>query len=398
MASAPPEGYFEEEVFAKGDAAQMGQAFERVDGGGQSPSASPKNKRYVVIDGDYFTVPADQDIPSPSSPSKGRWRAGNFESPSGSQSASKFRGEQPESVPSSPNASKRRANGSETTSPVASKSRCFPSESTRSPSASSRRAPQFGARHHRHWHDEPDESDYSMSDDTDSSYSSADTKTSWAPRSPDGGKPKPPAENLPPGFAAASRASRRSGKEPPDPSKFHGSHEPPPMPGQANFENSDTPKGKSNRRGMATPPRANENSSDNPSVKKTQSFPSDRNAESDPHTSSAHGATSQGFSRDRNAGAAPGRSSTSGTTGASSSAGNHDPRTARNAEASSSASDLIALVDRELDQTRSKDLETRRKIFKDLMLHWHPDKNQKEALAAEVFRHLMSCRGRYLEA
>eukprot|EP00930_Biecheleria_cincta_P055087 TRINITY_DN41455_c0_g1_i1.p1 TRINITY_DN41455_c0_g1~~TRINITY_DN41455_c0_g1_i1.p1 ORF type:complete len:741 (-),score=72.86 TRINITY_DN41455_c0_g1_i1:240-2441(-) len=422
VASAPPDGYFEEEVFADVDGAFTRNTFEPDDGGRHSPSAAKKTKQYVVIDGEYFTAPADQNVLSPSSPSRGRSRPGNLESPASSPSASKLRGVQPESAPSSPNASKRCASRPGTNSPVASKSRSFLSESTRS-SPSNRPAPHFAARHPQHQHDGLEESDYSVSDDTDSSYSSADTPTSSIPKSPNGGKLRSPSENLPPGFASASRASRRSGKEPPHPWEFHGTQQPPPMPGQANFENTDIPKGKPNRRGMATPPRANESGSDDPNLKQNhgqtssgdrdahngprrsnttgatgQAFPGDRAADSGPKRSHTFGATGNASSSDRKADSGPGQNSASGTTGASSSGENYDPRTARDAGTSSAAFDLITKVDCELDQTSGKDLETRRKVFKNLMLRWHPDKNQTETMAAEIFRHLMSRRDRYLEA
>jgi len=75
-----------------------------------------------------------------------------------------------------------------------------------------------------------------------------------------------------------------------------------------------------------------------------------------------------------------------------------DPRVAQETAADSAAADLIAKVDLELDQAQSKDLETRRRVFKNLMLKWHPDKNQEEAMATEVFRHVMARRGAFLEA
>lgn len=61
---------------------------------------------------------------------------------------------------------------------------------------------------------------------------------------------------------------------------------------------------------------------------------------------------------------------------------------------------IIATIDKELDGTRGKDLEWRRRHFRELMLRWHPDKNRKESpeQAAEVFRHVMARRGGYLDA
>eukprot|EP00931_Biecheleriopsis_adriatica_P043442 TRINITY_DN24841_c0_g1_i1.p1 TRINITY_DN24841_c0_g1~~TRINITY_DN24841_c0_g1_i1.p1 ORF type:complete len:597 (-),score=117.91 TRINITY_DN24841_c0_g1_i1:37-1827(-) len=200
-----------------------------------------------------------------------------------------------------------------------------------------------------------------------------------------------PSGKLPKGFAAASRAFRREGKEAPDWGGFE-DEEPPPMPGQANTESGIPPKG-SSRRGMATPPRANE----------------DAGLGGTSRPQPQHAKTSSGFHRSSTA-HSPRNKEQSGNerSGAKESSGSsrespggesfHDPRVAREKEASSEANDLIAKVDLELDQTMGKDLETRRRTFKNLMLKWHPDKNQEEELATEVFRHLMARRGRYLEA
>mmetsp|Transcript_1838 Transcript_1838/g.4631 ORF Transcript_1838/g.4631 Transcript_1838/m.4631 type:complete len:528 (+) Transcript_1838:86-1669(+) len=62
-----------------------------------------------------------------------------------------------------------------------------------------------------------------------------------------------------------------------------------------------------------------------------------------------------------------------------------------------SVEDRINQVDKELDHSRGKDLEFRRRNFKNLLLRWHPDKNPSQG-ATEVFRHLMKRRGAYLEA
>lgn len=49
--------------------------------------------------------------------------------------------------------------------------------------------------------------------------------------------------------------------------------------------------------------------------------------------------------------------------------------------------------------THGKELEWRRHHFKSLLLKWHPDKNlDNPDCAAEVFRHLLSVRGRYFMA
>jgi len=59
--------------------------------------------------------------------------------------------------------------------------------------------------------------------------------------------------------------------------------------------------------------------------------------------------------------------------------------------------ELIAKLQKELDQTMGKDLESRRRIFKGLLLKWHPDKNQHQAVeATEVFKYLMKRRAGYM--
>jgi len=67
-------------------------------------------------------------------------------------------------------------------------------------------------------------------------------------------------------------------------------------------------------------------------------------------------------------------------------------------------SDQIAKLDAELETTRTKDIEWRRKHFKALLLRWHPDKNsggmgeaESEVQAGEVFKHLLARRGDYLD-
>jgi len=64
----------------------------------------------------------------------------------------------------------------------------------------------------------------------------------------------------------------------------------------------------------------------------------------------------------------------------------------------------IKNLDAELDSTRTKDIEWRRRNFKTLLLKWHPDKNtsgmgeaETSAQANEVFKHLLARRTRYLE-
>lgn len=223
------------------------------------------------------------------------------------------------------------------------------------------------------------------------------TPPSGSPRSK---QPQSGSATLPPGFAAASRAQRRAGKDSLDPSSFAGAQEPPPqmpgqepppqMPGQADAESEETRtgtagnSGSSNpRRGMATPPRANEDDSQNKKTKESKR--------------SAPGADSSGNSADADAGGSPSGSAPGGGAGSNREEEDDDPRVAKETAASAAAADLIAKVDRELDEALTKDLETRRKIFKALILHWHPDKNQEEERATEVFRYLMARRTRYLQ-
>lgn len=59
--------------------------------------------------------------------------------------------------------------------------------------------------------------------------------------------------------------------------------------------------------------------------------------------------------------------------------------------------EALSKVGKELDTTRGKDLEWRRRHFKMLLLQWHPDKNQSP-IATDVFRHLMARRASYLDA
>lgn len=63
----------------------------------------------------------------------------------------------------------------------------------------------------------------------------------------------------------------------------------------------------------------------------------------------------------------------------------------------------VLKLDAELDATRTKDADTRRKTFKTLLLKWHPDKNtggmgeaESTAQANEVFKHLLARRDLYL--
>lgn len=63
----------------------------------------------------------------------------------------------------------------------------------------------------------------------------------------------------------------------------------------------------------------------------------------------------------------------------------------------------VVKLDAELDSTRTKDVEWRKKNFKNLLLKWHPDKNtggmgeaESAAQANEVFKHLLARRDRYL--
>eukprot|EP00930_Biecheleria_cincta_P066380 TRINITY_DN5249_c0_g1_i1.p1 TRINITY_DN5249_c0_g1~~TRINITY_DN5249_c0_g1_i1.p1 ORF type:complete len:598 (+),score=109.83 TRINITY_DN5249_c0_g1_i1:113-1906(+) len=212
------------------------------------------------------------------------------------------------------------------------------------------------------------------------------TPPSGSPRSK---QPETGSSTLPPGFAAASRAQRRTGKDSFDPSSFAETQEPPPqMPGQANSESDETPKGNANnpRRGMATPPRANE------------APPRDdgQNKPKRPAPGAEGGGSSGGAQPGASAGAQSGASSAGGG-GRNNREEDDDPRVAKETAASAAAADLIAKVDHELDEALNKDLETRRKIIKALILQWHPDKNQEEERATEVFRHLMARRPRYLQ-
>lgn len=210
-------------------------------------------------------------------------------------------------------------------------------------------------------------------------------------------QPETGSSTLPPGFAAASRAQRRTGKDSLDPSSFAEAQEPPPqVPGQANSESDETPKGTANngsssnpRRGMATPPRANEAPPRDDSQNKKSKEP--RRPAPGAEAGSSAGAAGS------NAGASAGASGNSSAGGGSNQEQDDDPRVAKETAASAAALDLIAKVDHELDEALNKDLETRRKIFKALILQWHPDKNQEEDRATEVFRYLMARRPRYLQ-
>ncbi|CAE7462672.1 unnamed protein product [Symbiodinium natans] len=193
--------------------------------------------------------------------------------------------------------------------------------------------------------------------------------------------PTSPSGTLPPGYASAARRNRRTGKQMPDMDDFASDSQH--VPGEANTasprqshsktaapsgkaqqEQKDEPRGKQDR-SHHDGPRAAGNADDEPGRKSKQ-----QNKQGMPGASG----TPHGDEQRTN------------------------PRVAANSAAAPEAADLIAKVDKELDQTQSKDLETRRRTFKNLILKWHPDKNHEEALAAEVFRHLMSRRGRYLEA
>eukprot|EP00928_Gymnodinium_smaydae_P035357 TRINITY_DN24898_c0_g1_i1.p1 TRINITY_DN24898_c0_g1~~TRINITY_DN24898_c0_g1_i1.p1 ORF type:complete len:1021 (+),score=129.72 TRINITY_DN24898_c0_g1_i1:125-3187(+) len=64
----------------------------------------------------------------------------------------------------------------------------------------------------------------------------------------------------------------------------------------------------------------------------------------------------------------------------------------------SAAAEHVAQLNAELDSTRSKDAEWRKKHFKSLQLKWHPDKNHDQAeIAAEVFKALMKRQTGYLD-
>lgn len=62
-------------------------------------------------------------------------------------------------------------------------------------------------------------------------------------------------------------------------------------------------------------------------------------------------------------------------------------------------SSIVARLNSELDTTRAKDVEWRRRHFKGLLLRWHPDKNrERPELAAEVLKHLLARRSGYLDS
>lgn len=201
-------------------------------------------------------------------------------------------------------------------------------------------------------------------------------------RKPESERPSPnaPSGTLPPGYASAARRNRRVGKDPPDIGSSN-SAEPGEtetnIPGQANTDDGPTKKSTSKTGG------AKGSSASAPSQ--------------EPKTDQAPNGGGDGNKRDKESPRGAGNASRSKSgTGARDSSAN--PRVAADTAAAPEASDLIAKVDHELDQSQCKDLETRRRVFKNLILKWHPDKNQEEALAAEVFRHLMARRGRFLEA
>eukprot|EP00437_Effrenium_voratum_P022241 CAMPEP_0181409718 /NCGR_PEP_ID=MMETSP1110-20121109/6966_1 /TAXON_ID=174948 /ORGANISM="Symbiodinium sp., Strain CCMP421" /LENGTH=438 /DNA_ID=CAMNT_0023532239 /DNA_START=336 /DNA_END=1648 /DNA_ORIENTATION=- len=168
--------------------------------------------------------------------------------------------------------------------------------------------------------------------------------------------PTSPSGTLPPGYASAARRNRRTGKEAPDVDSFAtDSHQ---VPGQANAS-----------------PRQSQSKS-----KASQPGKEDKEKESGAGHEKQHQAGPRAAGR---AEEDPGRKSRPGASG--STRGDEqraNPRVAANTAAAPEAADLIAKVDKELDQTQSKDLETRRRTFKNLILKWHPDKNHEEVLAA----------------
>mmetsp|Transcript_33441 Transcript_33441/g.77042 ORF Transcript_33441/g.77042 Transcript_33441/m.77042 type:complete len:594 (+) Transcript_33441:2-1783(+) len=215
-----------------------------------------------------------------------------------------------------------------------------------------------------------------------------DSRQAHSPR----GNPNAPSGTLPPGYASAARRHRRAGKDAPDVDDFaaDGQH----VPGEANATGS-SPKGRSKTNSSAPPP-STEAGKDSSHQEGPRAAGKEDDSQPKGDAKSNRATGTSGTSG--NAGTS-GASGTSGTTGASRSGDGPkvNPRVATNSAAAPEAFDLIGKVDYELDQTQSKDLETRRRVFKNLILKWHPDKNP-DAQAAEVFRHLMARRGRYLEA
>eukprot|EP00434_Breviolum_minutum_P011774 symbB.v1.2.010390.t1/scaffold638.1/size177989/9 len=207
-----------------------------------------------------------------------------------------------------------------------------------------------------------------------------ETQESRKPPEPERPSPNAPSGTLPPGYAAAARKNRRTGKDPPD---VGGSDDAEAreaetnMPGQANAE---SPKSKGAPKSEG--PKSSSASAPNQESKAGQA--------------PKGGGSDQKHEKDSPRDAGNASRSKTGTGARESSKAN--PRVAADTAAVPEASDLIAKVDHELDQSQCKDLETRRRVFKNLILKWHPDKNQEEVLAAEVFRHLMGRRGRFLEA
>ncbi|CAE8683475.1 unnamed protein product [Polarella glacialis] len=196
---------------------------------------------------------------------------------------------------------------------------------------------------------------------------------------------------LPPGSASASRAGRRAGKE-----AF--------IPGQINTDHDERPAASgpaaSPPRGTAVPPRAKEDPFHD-FFRKSKTAPSSKAGKRTASESPRRKETPPSAGGEGRQGAASGGSSGTGTgtgTGGGNSSSQNNSAVASVSAASPQAEHLIAQADKELDQSQGKDMEVRRGIFKNLMLKWHPDKNQSEPLAAEVFRHLMARRGRYLEA
>eukprot|EP00913_Durusdinium_trenchii_P012167 g11428.t1 len=202
-----------------------------------------------------------------------------------------------------------------------------------------------------------------------------------------------PQSTLPPGYASAARRNRREGKEPPDVGAEP--EQPQDIPGQArgDGEVGGTNKGSSQTQGRMKLLFAFSCKLSSTRGKKSAAPPSE---DSKPGPASS----SKGGDSKSNKDGMECRSSIhkSGAASGARDGPSTDPRVAADTAAAPEAGDLIAKVDHELDQSQCKDLETRRRIFKNLILKWHPDKNQEEVLATEVFRHLMARRGRYLEA
>lgn len=224
------------------------------------------------------------------------------------------------------------------------------------------------------------------------------------------------ARNLAPGTASATRAAWREGKSGPNGETSDSDEEEDDLPGQASSAYNSRHFEQRQTSGSWSPnPRSNVYAQhDKESSRSTPcSSPTGRKTAKEQPSASPPSGTSSGQKeedkRQQSAKESPPSSPPHGSgtshkeedksnTNDHSGTGATDARVAADVAASPEAADLIAVVDKELDQTQGKDLEWRRRNFKNLLLKWHPDKNTSEPRAAEVFRYLMGRRGRYLEA